>query len=128
MTYKSLAKAVCRVLVSGLLFVVGWGIWLFGGGAFRLLLGLALLVFTGCLVAFASGRGKRAVLLGGLVCVGLAVSPVEVSLATRPGLPGIVPLVMGYPGQVLRERARKGEVVLGGCMTSGFEPRWVVIW
>jgi hypothetical protein len=125
---RSWAVAGCRVGVSGLLFVVGWGIWLLTGGPLRLLLGLGLLAFTGCLVAFVSGRGKRVVLIGGLVCVGLALSPLEVSLATRPGLPGIVPLVMGYPGPALRERARKGEVVLGGCMTSGFEPRWVIIW
>jgi hypothetical protein len=58
----------------------------------------------------------------------LAISPVEVALAGRHGLPGIVPVLRGLPGPRALERARRGDVVLAGCMVSGFEPRWVVIW
>ena len=118
-----------RVLVSGLLFIGGWSLWLFEEGpVLRLLCGVALLVFSGCLVGFVVGRGRRAVILSGLVCIGLALSPVEVSSMTRSGLPGIVPLVMGLPGPTLLERADRGEVILGGCIVTGFEPRWVVVW
>ena len=94
----------------------------------RILTGIALLVFLGCLVAYVSEGRRRAAVFAGIAFLGLAFSPIEVSLATRQGLPGIVPLTMGLPGPTLREKARRGEVVLGGCMTSGLEPWWVVIW
>jgi hypothetical protein len=86
------------------------------------------LVFLGCLVAWVFEGKRRAAILAGLAVLGLAFSPFEVSLATRRGLPGVVPLRMGLPGPVLRDKARKGEVVLGGCIASGLEPWWVVIW
>jgi hypothetical protein len=51
--------------------------------------------------------------------------PIDVSLRNFPGPPRFVPLVMGLrPG----DRAEKGEVMLGGCMVRGTEPRWVWVW
>jgi hypothetical protein len=99
-----------------------------GGPVLRLLCGVSLLVFSGCLVAFVVGRARRATIFSGLACTCLALSPVEVSAMTRAGHPGIVPLVMGLPGPALLERAGRGEVILGGCIATGLEPRWVVIW
>ena len=49
--------------------------------------------------------------------------PIDVSLENYPGPPRFVPLVMG-----LSTEARNGEVMLGGCMVKGTEPRWVWVW
>lgn len=94
----------------------------------RLLCGLAALAFSGCVVAFVLGRWRRALIASGLAVAALAVSPVEVSIANRPGPPRIVPVIAGLPELADHERARRGEVILIGCMATGYEPRWVVIW
>ena len=54
--------------------------------------------------------------------------PLDVSFATRPGLPKLLPVCYGKPGKVLLDRAHRGEVVLGGCMVRGYDPLWVVVW
>ena len=54
--------------------------------------------------------------------------PIDVSLRNFPGPPRFVPLVMGLPGPQLSARAEKGEVILGGCLVSGNEPRWIWVW
>jgi len=128
MPYKQLLIKLGRGLVSACLFVAGVMLWMICGGPMRILTAIALLVFLGCLVAYVFEGRRRAAFFAGLAVLGLALSPIEVSTATRPGLPGIVPLIMGLPGPQLREKARRGEVVLGGCMTSRLEPWWVVIW
>ena len=51
--------------------------------------------------------------------------PIDVSLQNFPGPPRFVPLVMGLTSG---EAAAKGEVMLGGCMVRGNEPRWVWVW
>lgn len=51
--------------------------------------------------------------------------PIDVSLQNFPGPPRFVPLVMGLTSG---EAAAKGEVMLGGCIVRGNEPRWVWVW
>jgi hypothetical protein len=51
--------------------------------------------------------------------------PIDVSLQNYPGPPRFVPLVMGLTNG---DRASKGEMMLGGCMVKGTEPRWVWVW
>ena len=51
--------------------------------------------------------------------------PIDVSLQNYPGPPRFVRLVMGLTDG---DRASKGEVMLGGCMVRGTEPRWVWVW
>jgi hypothetical protein len=128
MGYKQILIRLARALVSVCLFVAATMLWMICGGPMRMLTGIALLVFLGCLVAYVFEGRRRAAILGGIALLALAFSPIEVSMATRRGLPGIVPLRMGLPAPSLREKARRGEVVLGGCMTSALEPRWVVVW
>jgi hypothetical protein len=117
-----------RVLVGSALFFGAWAIWFVSGNVLRLFCGIAALVFSGNVVAYMFGRGRRALMTSGIAVAVLALSPVEVSCATRAGLPGIVPVLRGLPRPAARERSRRGEVVLAGCMVTGFEPRWVVIW
>ena len=54
--------------------------------------------------------------------------PFDVSILYWPGRPRIVRLVMGLPTAETAERARRGAVALGGCIVSGNEPRWILIW
>jgi len=56
------------------------------------------------------------------------ISPLDITLLNLPGPPRVIPLVMGLPTQATAERARNGEVLLGGCITSGMEPKYVVVW
>ena len=93
-----------------------------------MLCGAACLIFTGGAIAFARGRGARTLVLSGAAVFLLTVSPIEVSCATRDGWPGLVAVLPGLPSAHALERARRGEVVLLGCIVSGLEPRWVVIW
>jgi len=117
-----------RVSIALVLVPVAWCAWLTAGGPMRMLCGLGCLLFTGLSGAFAFGRARSAFIATGVAVAVLAISPVEVALAGRHGYPGIVPVVRGLPGPGALERARRGEVVLAGCVVGGFAPRWVVIW
>jgi len=84
-----------------------------------------------CIVAsFARPRWRRlwlpvAALLGWLA---LHASPYDVSYLTRAGRPKFMRLQFGYPSHEAIEAANRGELVLGGCLVSGLEPRWIVVW
>lgn len=58
----------------------------------------------------------------------VAILPADISFRNRPGPPRFVPYVMGLPGRELTAASRRGEVVLGGCVSTGYEPRWVLVW
>lgn len=55
-------------------------------------------------------------------------APVDISFQVRPGLPHWVPYVYGLPGRELSRKARRGEVMLGGCMDDPLGPKWVWVW
>jgi hypothetical protein len=100
------------------------GLWLLVG--FRWL-GIPLL--TAVVVLIATGRTQSRVSVAIWVTfVVVMLLPLDVSLRIVPGGPRIVPYVMGLPNRQLRERAARGEVALGGCVVSGLEPRWVIVW
>ena len=66
-----------------------------------------------------------------LIFVALLVAaflPVDVTLRNLPGPPRFVPLIMGSPTDDDVARESRGEVVLGGCILRGNEPRWVWVW
>ena len=58
----------------------------------------------------------------------LLVLPIDVTTIDLPGPPRFVPLAMGLPSQQMMQAANRGEMVLGGCVTTGFEPRWLWVW
>jgi len=70
----------------------------------------------------------RPSLMAWAVWLGFSFSPVDVLLIPKGGPPRLVPLVMGLPRPETVERAKRGEVVLGGCLVSGFEPKYYVVW
>jgi signal peptidase I len=111
-------RVLGRILTSGTLVVASLGMWVMFGGVFRALCAAAILVFAVCSVVYVVNGRHRPVVVSGLVVTFLLLSPVEVSIARRPGPPGVVPLEMGLPGPALRERAKRGEVVLGGCIVG----------
>lgn len=55
-------------------------------------------------------------------------SPVDISFKNYPGLPRLVPLVMGLPTGEMWEHVKNHEIILGGCVVSGHEPKYVLVW
>lgn len=58
----------------------------------------------------------------------LTFSPIDVFPLPKGGPPRLVPLVMGLPSRETAERAERGEVMLGGCIVSGYEPKYYLVW
>jgi len=58
----------------------------------------------------------------------LTFSSVDVLPFPRGWPPRIVPLVMGRPRPEALAREKRGEVILGGCLVSGFEPEYYLAW
>jgi hypothetical protein len=70
----------------------------------------------------------RPSLVSWAVCLLLCFSPIDVLPIPKGRVPRLVPLVMGLPRPATFERARRGEVILGGCIVSGFEPKYYLVW
>ncbi len=75
-----------------------------------------------------SGRRWRWAALAWLVFGVLSILPIDVTTLDLPGPPRFVPLATGLPSRRMIEAANRGELVLGGCVDTGFEPRWVWVW
>lgn len=63
-----------------------------------------------------------------VVWCAVSMSPLELGVRNVPGAPRLVPFTIGTLSTRGRERVARGDVAWGGCMRSGFEPRWVVVW
>ena len=63
-----------------------------------------------------------------LALVGSAFLPFDVSLENRPGPPRFVPLVMGLVLHRDVEAIYGKEYVMGSCVSTGREPKWVLVW
>jgi len=55
---------------------------------------------------------------------------VDVSLNNAPGPPRFVPLVMGLavPDSQLMKATVRGDMLLGGCIVTGYEAKSVWVW
>src|SRR5262245_4541715 len=73
-------------------------------------------------------RDLRASLAIWAVCLLLCFSPIDLLPFPRGGRLRLVPLVMGFPSPETVQRAKRGEVILGGCLVSGFEPKYYLVW
>jgi hypothetical protein len=67
-------------------------------------------------------------LIAWTVWLTLTFSPIDVMPIRKGGRPRLVPLVMGLPTRETVQRAKRGEVILGGCIVSGFEPKYYLVW
>jgi hypothetical protein len=54
--------------------------------------------------------------------------PFDVTFATVPDGPKVLPLVMGLLSAEGQAAAERGQFVSGGCLVSGLEPEWVLAW
>ena len=91
--------------------------------AFVLLIALAFSYFH--FLRSARTIWMRLIFVSFLIAVFL---PIDVSPENYPGPPRFVPLVMGLPTPQIAARAKNGDVMLGGCIVRGNEPRWVWVW
>ena len=57
-----------------------------------------------------------------------AFLPFDMSFYALPGKPRFVPVLMGLAMKPARDKAGRGDIILGGCCTSGFDPKWVWVW
>ena len=114
---KSLGWAVGAALAfAAVVFAFRWLSVMFA------VVGLALIA---CRSSVRSEEGLAVVLVGFLFC---SLLPVDISFIVRPGLPKVLPIYYGKPAKPLRDRAAKGEVVIGGCLARGYDPLWVIVW
>src|SRR5579864_152373 len=111
-----------------------WGFWicvllfssLFWLYALRFL-SLPFLIASWALTKFGR-RDVRPSFATWAVWLVLTFSPIDVLPIPKGGPPRLFPLVMGLPRPETVERAKRGEVILGGCIVSGFEPKYYLVW
>ena len=75
-------------------------------------------------------KKKKYKLLIGAVCFVFATSilPVDVRFVNYSGLPRVVPLLIGMPTIESINASNRGEVWLAGCVFTGTEPKWIMVW
>ena len=108
----------------GLALTLSTFFWFF---AFRFI-AFPFLVATWAFFFKFGSRDLRASLALWAVCLLLCFSPIDVLPIPKGGHPRLVPLVMGLPKPETVQRAKRGEVILGGCIVSGFEPKYYLVW
>jgi hypothetical protein len=115
---------------AGTRSVVGLGLGLstlFWFIAFRFI-SFPVLIVTWVLVLKRGGKDLHPSLIAWAAWTLLTISPIDVLPFPRGWPPRIVPLVMGLPKRETLERAKRGEVILGGCLVTGFEPKYYLVW
>ena len=123
-TYKMRLHPRIRGIV---VFLVLLWATLFWVGAFRFA-SLPLLI-AAWILFFKYGRTTiRPSLIALIIWLPLTFSPIDILPIPKGGRPRLVPLVMGLPTRDTAERAQRGEVILGGCIVSGFEPKYYLVW
>ena len=120
---SSVAKVV-KILGFVILLYSSFFWWLL---AFRFI-SLPFLIASWVLFATFGGKDLRLPLTTWAVWLALTFSPIDVFPIPKVGRPRLVPLVMGLPRSETIERAKRGEVMLGGCIVSGFEPEYYLLW
>lgn len=88
---------------------------------------LLIAVWWACFSFRRSRRFLRVLVLWILLMLS-SFSPVDISFKNYPGPPHLVPLVMGLPIGETWERAERHEIILGGCVVTGHEPKYVLVW
>jgi len=121
MNQPQTTKRSLAILV--LLFAASF-FWL--GFAWRFVSLSALLV--GWILYFKRKSSIRPTLVALSLFVPLTLSPIDVQPIHRRWPPRVVPLVMGLPTAQTVERAKRGEQVLGGCIVTGGEPKYYLVW
>jgi hypothetical protein len=79
------------------------------------------------ILQFQNGKGYRTFIFL-LLFLGSTFLPADISFQDYPGSPRFVPVVMGNARRETGKKARRGERWLGGCVVSGYEPRYMWVW
>jgi hypothetical protein len=112
--------------------IVGLALLLLGLSCFWLLafrfVSLPFLIVSWILFIKSRGSGFRSVVVTCVMSLTLCFSPIDILPIPKGGTPRLVPLVMGLPRRETVERANRGEVILGGCIVTGFEPKYYLVW
>jgi len=101
---------------------------LYSLSSYRLLCVPIFLAAVGLYLCFRFHRRWSLLIAAQMAFWGSTFLPVDISLNNVPGPPRFVPLVMGLPTEQAIEKAERGEIVLGGCIVTGNEPRLVLVW
>jgi hypothetical protein len=114
-----------KVLLGPVLLVSSLTIYIY---SFRVTAAILLLTLFACYIRFLFTSKTTLLRLVFVAFLIAAFLPVDISFQNYPGPPRFVRLVMGLPGPELARREQRGEVMLGGCIVRGTEPRWVLVW
>lgn len=120
-----LKSKVSRSLFSLAMLFFAWLVLLESDRATARILIPALIISSIQFIRIARTKWMRLIFVAFLIA---AFLPVDVRLRNLPGPPRLVPLIMGSPTDEDVAREARGEVVLGGCISRGNEPRWVWVW
>ena len=118
------AGAVIYRIAWFLVLLLSFFFWLI---AFRFA-SLPALIFAWILFVKFLRTKLRPSLIAWLVWLALTFSPIDIYPFPKGGRPRLVPLVMGLATPETAQRATRGEVILGGCLVSGFEPKYYLVW
>ena len=109
--------------------VLGWLVSLLWGAVwFRIISVPGFVLLTLALATLPWHKRKRAVIAVWLFFIVSTVVPLDIRHSHRPITQRIVPYIVGYPSDETVEKAKRGEVYLHGCISTGTEPKWVVLW
>ena len=124
MTYETKLYPRVRRIVVFLVLIWATLFWVV---AFRLV-SLPFLIAAWVLFLKYGRTTIRPSLIALTIWLPLTFSPIDILPIPKAGRPRLVPLVMGLPTRETAERAQRGEVILGGCIVSGFEPKYYLVW
>jgi hypothetical protein len=113
-----------RLVVVFLVLLVATIFWV---GAFRFV-SLPFLLAAWVFFLMYGRTTVRPTLITLMIWLPMTFSPIDVLPIPKGRRPRLVPLVMGLPTRETAERAQRGEVILGGCIVSGFEPKYYLVW
>jgi hypothetical protein len=107
------AKAI-KFVGFAILLLSSSFLWLL---AFRFV-SLPFLIASWVLFVKVGGKDLRVSIVTWTVWLALSLSPIAVFPTPKEEPPSLVPLVMGLPQPETVARAKRGEMILGGCMVS----------
>ncbi|UCC22761.1 MAG: hypothetical protein JSW23_01440 [Planctomycetota bacterium] len=122
---RAVAKFVDGWLAPSVCVGIGTAVTMF---SFRVVAIMILIVFFGVGLKKLKHRKNLFAYLCLFVYTLSSLQPFDISFINVPGPPKIVRYGKGYPAPETIEEARRGEVVLGGCVVTGNHPRWLLVW
>jgi hypothetical protein len=96
--------------------------------SYRATASVIFLALVACYIQFLVTSRTKLLRLAFVAFLIASFLPIDISLQNFPGSPRFVPLIMGLPRDEAIARAERGQVMLGGCILRGNEPKWVWVW